>query len=237
MAVLVVEVEDPGNFSTIMTRSKLKKFEAMKTFANVYTPVTDGQKDIAAWNTQNLPVTLELACGTGAYTVQMAQRFPEKFFIGMDIKGARMWTGANLALQEQLPNVMFIRTQIERLAEILPQASVSEIWITFPDPFLAKGKAKKRLTSPRFLELYRQVLVPGGKVHLKTDSAELYAYSLESIPEFSVDGAAPFELEETVENVYIQNPPNELLTTIQTTYEKSHLKEGRTIRYLRAGLR
>lgn len=217
-----------------MSRSKLHKFEAVKNAPNCYTPHEQGKKAISEWNTLGLPVVLELACGTGAYTVEMARRFPEKFFIGMDIKGARIWTGAKEALEEQLSNVLFIRSQIEKLTEIFEPSSLSEIWITFPDPFLAKGKEKKRLTSPRFLNLYTQVLQKGGKVHLKTDSVELFEYSKESIPTFAQGDKHPFVMESIIENVYTDADVPEFLTSIQTTYEKSHLKEGRLIRYLRA---
>ena len=223
------------SFHHPMSRRKLQKFAAFIAYDNCYTPHEDGKKPITTWNTKGRPVILELACGTGAYTVELARRFPEYFVIGMDIKGSRMWTGAKEALDEKLDNAMFIRTHIENLADILEPASVDEIWITFADPFLAKGKEKKRLTSPRFLGLYTRVLKPGGIVHLKTDSVELFEYSLETIPTFEQEKKLQFVLEEVIQNVY-KDPAPEILTSIQTTYEKRHLAEGRVIRYLRAKL-
>lgn len=218
-----------------MTRRKLQKFAAFQGYANTYTPHEDGQKSISTWNTHDLPIIVELACGTGAYTVELAKRHPDHFFIGIDIKGARMWTGAKQALDEQLSNVMFIRMQIEKLAEIVEPQSIEEIWITFADPFLAKGKAKKRLTSPRFLAIYEKILKKNGHVHLKTDSEELFTYSLETIPEFPTIKEPRFALTRVIHNVYTEPAPA-VLTEIQTTYEKSHLAEGRTIRYLEATL-
>lgn len=217
-----------------MSRRKLQKFAAFAGFANTYTPADDGAIPISHWNTRNLPVTLELASGTGAYTVEMARRYPDRFFIGMDIKGSRMWKGAERALTEGLHNVLFIRTQIERLDDLLEENSISDIWITFADPFLAKGKERKRLTYKRFLKMYARCMQAGGKLHLKTDSIELFEYSLESIPAFEEEGVAPFSLTCVIQNVYTEQEVPDILTSIQTTYEISHLKEGRTIRYLQA---
>lgn len=219
-----------------MSRNKLQKFAGFKEAPNTWTPHEDGKRDIAEWNTRGLPIILELACGTGAYTVELARRYPDIFFIGIDIKGSRMWTGAHQTQTDGLHNVMFIRMEIEKLTEFLQPHTISEIWITFADPFLAKGKEKKRLTSPRFLGLYTEMLLPGGLVHLKTDSVELFEYSKETIPTFTKNQKTPFILERVIENVYTEADVPEILTSIQTTYEKSHLKEGRTIRYLQAKL-
>lgn len=217
-----------------MARRKLQQFADFAAFSNTYTPHEDGKIPITHWNTRNLPITLELASGTGAYTVEMARRNPDKFFIGIDIKGSRMWTGANIALQENLTNVLFIRMQIEQLMDIFSEDSLSDIWITFADPFLPEGKERKRLTFKRFLKMYLKCMKADGNLHLKTDSIELFEYSKESITSYEEEGQHPFVLTQVIENVYTEEDVPEILTSIQTTYELSHLKDGRTIRYLRA---
>lgn len=217
-----------------MSRSKLRKFEEFLHFPNTYTPWEEDKKTLDHWNTKHLPVTLELAAGTGAYTVALAERFPKRFFVGVDIKGARMWTGAKAALDKGLTNVLFLRSSIERLAEFFPPQAVEEIWITFADPFLAKGQAKKRLTSERFLQLYADILLPGGCLHLKTDSQPLFAFSEETLNTWVRPDGTRFVIEKHLPDVYHMSEPPALLTEIQTTYEKKHLAEGRTISYLQA---
>ena len=123
------------------------------------------------------PVILELACGKGEYAVGLGQLYPQKNFVGIDQKGNRIWVGAKKALQDNLINVGFLRTKIDQVAEYFSKDEVAEIWITFPDPQLRFSKAKKRLTHPKFLRLYQQFLVPGGLIHIKTDSPELYAFT------------------------------------------------------------
>jgi len=123
------------------------------------------------------PVILELACGKGEYAVGLGQLYPQKNFVGIDQKGNRIWVGAKKALQDNLINVGFLRTKIDQVAEYFSKDEVAEIWITFPDPQLRFSKAKKRLTHPKFLRLYQQFLVPGGLIHVKTDSPELYAFT------------------------------------------------------------
>ena len=119
------------------------------------------------------PITLELACGKGEYTIGLAELYPQRNFIGVDLKGNRIWVGAKKALQNNLHNVAFLRTEIDQVNEYFAKNEVAEIWITFPDPQLRLSKAKKRLTHPKFLRLYQQFLVPGGLIHLKTDSPEI----------------------------------------------------------------
>jgi len=203
-------------------RQKLKHFEDLKGWEHVLEP---------RWDTKGLPgtwgerVVLELACGGGDYTVALAQRFPDATLVGVDIKGARLWHGASKGLELGLWNLRFLRIQIEDLHRYFAPAEVDEIWITFPDPHPTKGTAKKRLSSPRFLEVYRQLLKPGGCVHLKTDNAALFDYSRETF------AAAGFEAVRIVPDVYEAGFLDPLLQEVQTAYEKKYLKEGRTIRY------
>ena len=128
-------------------------------------------------------IILELACGKGEYCIAMAQLFPAKNFLGMDVKGARIWRGATEAERLQLKNVAYIRAYIDHIGDYFAAGEIDEIWITFPDPYLSKSKAKKRLTSPVFLNRYRNILKPGGIVHLKTDDDQLYAFTLQTIHE------------------------------------------------------
>jgi len=160
-----------------MAQKKLQRFEDLKTFPNVL----EYPKNMAGkWNEffkNDHPITLELACGKGEYALGLGQLYPQKNFIGIDQKGNRIWVGAKKALQNELSNVAFLRTQIDQVAEYFAKDEVTEIWITFPDPQLRKSKAKKRLTHPKFLRLYQQFIIPGGLIHLKTDSPELYDFT------------------------------------------------------------
>ncbi len=167
-----------------------------------------------------------MACGKGDYAVALAQRHPQRNFIGVDIKGARLWVGATRALELGLANAGFVRTAIEQLEDFFAPAEIAEIWMTFPDPHPAFGKRKKRLTSPRFLNLYRKFLQPGGIVHLKTDSELLYEYTLLTLEE---EGAAVLE---NLPDIYAREADADLVE-IRTTYEQRHLKEGKTIKYVR----
>lgn len=207
-----------------MGQKKLIRFEEIKTFSNV---LIYPQHMHGKWQEhfgRSGAITLELACGKGDYTLELARRFPEENFIGVDIKGNRIWSGARTALDEGLGNVAFLRTSIDRLDSYFLPAEVKEIWITFPDPFLRASKAGKRLTHPRFLHLYHRVLQPGGLIHLKTDSPELYAFTREVIAENNCS------LLKDIADVH-GTDSGELLG-IKTFYEKMHLENGRTIRYL-----
>jgi tRNA (guanine-N7-)-methyltransferase len=160
-----------------MGQKKLLRFEAIKSFPNVmqYPEGMAGNwKDF--FKNAN-PLTLELACGKGEYAVQLAMMHPARNFIGVDLKGNRLYIGARKCLEGNINNAAFLRTQIDKIANYFNAAEVSEIWITFPDPQLRKSKAKKRLTHPRFLRLYQQVLIPGSNIHLKTDSPDLYDFT------------------------------------------------------------
>lgn len=216
-----------------MTRKKLQHFAQMKTFPNVFEEgfPSDPTFMKGKWLTHfqnDHPLVLELACGRGTHTVALAERFSEKNFIGMDIKGSRLWHGCTAALERNVPNVAFVRGRIENLIAIFDPGEVDELWVTFPDPHPREGKAVKRLTSPRFLKLYRTILKPGGTLHFKTDHGPLFEYSLESLT------AEKWQVEEVIRDIYHAPKVDLVLTELQTTYEQRHLALGRTIHYLKA---
>lgn len=216
-----------------MGKDKLKRFVDVARFKNVF-EYTDFQgslhsKPKGKWHKEIFknenPIVLELACGKGEYTVNLARKFPEKNFVGIDKKGWRLWKGAKTALEEPLHNVHFIRMFIDHLDEYFGKTEVDEIWITFPDPYLRDSHSSKRLTSPKFLEIYRKVLKPEGVIHLKTDSDELYEFTQQVVKS---ENCRPVV---QVDNVYLEKPDDPVLT-IRTYYEKKHLQEGKTIHYI-----
>ncbi len=162
-----------------MGQKKLIRFEAIKDFKNVFEYPQDKKREWAAYFKNQNPITLELACGKGEYTIGLAQMYPERNFIGVDLKGNRIWKGASIALSKGLENVAFLRTQIDKIQDYFDQEKdgVDEIWITFPDPQLRNGKMRKRLTHPKFLRMYQQILKPNGTLHLKTDSPVLFNFT------------------------------------------------------------
>ena len=170
-------------------------------------------------------LVVELGCGKGAYTVGLAQQFPDQNFVGVDIKGARLWAGSTAALAHQLSNVAFLRTKIEQLGQFFAPGEVSEFYLPFPDPRPRDRDAKRRLTSPRFLALYRQLLQPGGRVHLKTDDKALFTYTLEVLNTQAI-----------TDLVYTEDLYRSTWLTahhgIQTAYEQQFLAQGATIKYL-----
>ena len=172
------------------------------------------------------PVVLELACGKGEYTVNLARMFPEKNFIGIDYKGNRIWRGAKTAIEDGVANVAFIRMQIETLTEFFAPGEVDEIWITFPDPQPQLSREKKRLTSPRFLNMYQIVLKPGGAINLKTDNDGFYGYSADKVEELKL------KLHIKTEDLYHSEYADEVLS-IKTYYEKKYLKDNKNINYLK----
>lgn len=209
-------------------RSKLERFLELRAFPNAFEKearILKGRWSFEYFQNDH-PLILELACGKGEYTLNLARRYPEINFIGIDIKGARLWKGAKTALEEGLKNVAFIRDYIENLTEYFARNEVDEIWITFPEPHPKKSKADKRLTSPRFLALYCQILKPEGMVHLKTDDPGLYEYTLETLK------SGYGKILTAIPDLYNGQPLNDLLT-IKTTYEQLHLEAGKKIRYLR----
>ena len=209
-----------------MGQKKLIRFAELNTFPNVL-QYPEGIK--GKWNgffKNNNPITLELACGKGEYAVGLGQLYPDKNFIGVDQKGNRIWVGAKKALQQQLGNVAFLRIQIDRLNEYFDTNEVNEIWITFPDPQLRTGKSKKRLTHPKFLRLYKQILVPGGFIHLKTDSPDLYRFTKQVIDRYNC------VLKEDIDDVYKDNSISDDLT-IKTHYESLDIAGSNRIHYLK----
>lgn len=206
-----------------MGQKKLVRFAAIKEFRNVF-EYPEGMK--GKWQEHfgnKNPITLELACGKGEYSIGLGREHKDRNFIGVDIKGNRIFIGAKKALAEGLSNVAFLRTQIQQLPEYFNYNEVDEIWIVFPDPFL--NKAKNRLTHPRFLREYQQVLKPGGRINLKTDSEELYRFTQEVIQE---QGCI---VHTDIADIYGKGLATGPLA-IQTFYEGMHLAEGRTIYYI-----
>jgi tRNA (guanine-N7-)-methyltransferase len=208
-----------------MAQKKLYRFAQIKSFPNVleYPENMKGE-----WNTffkNNQPIVLELACGRGEYTIGLAGMFPHQNFIGVDVKGNRMYIGAKQALDTGLHNAAFLRTQIEMIASYFAPGEVDEIWITFPDPQLRLSKAKKRLTHPRFLRLYQQILKPGGRIHLKTDSPDLFRFTL------TVARLYDLQLHQVMDNVYADAQRNPVLN-IQTHYEKMDIAQSRRTHYI-----
>lgn len=208
-----------------MGQKKLVRFAAIETYPNVL----QYPKDTAGnWNSffkNNHPITLELACGKGEYSTNLGREHKDRNFIGVDIKGNRIYIGAKTALKEGLDNVAFLRIQIGQISEYFAPSEVDSIWILFADPFLRESKAKNRLTHVRFLHQYQQILKPGGVINLKTDSKELYDFTLETIAE---QGCT---IQENIADIYGQGKATGPLA-IQTFYEKMHLAEGRTIYYV-----
>jgi len=210
-------------------KDKLRRFAEVNTFNNVL-QLDAGKPFKGNWSAgffkNNNPVVLELACGKGEYTVNLARLFPDKNFIGIDYKGNRIWRGAKTALEEGVSNVGFLRIQIETILDYFAPAEVDEIWITFPDPQPQLSREKKRLTSPRFLEKYKQILKPGGFVNLKTDNDGLHAYTTEKIEE------AGIKLHKKTEDLYHSEHADEVLS-IKTYYEKKYQEENKNINYLK----
>src|SRR5690606_8020527 len=212
-------------------------FSENKTFENVFQPtraeMVSGFELKGIWNKEVFqnenPIVLELGCGKGEYTVALAEKFPDKNFIGIDIKGARFWRGAKTAVETGMNNVAFLRTQIELIDYAFGENEVSEIWITFPDPQIKFRRTKHRLTHPEFLQKYHQVLNENGIVHLKTDSEFLYGYT---------HGIIQMEEHEVlITNHNIYNPDNHEIphevTSVQTFYEQKFLNENKNITYIR----
>ena len=208
-----------------MGQKKLVRFRAIETFSNVLQNPENANGRWHEYFQNNNHITLELACGKGEYSVNLGRQHKDRNFIGVDIKGNRIFIGAKTALEEGLKNVAFMRAQIGQITRYFDPGEVTDIWIIFPDPFLREGKTKNRLTHPRFLSLYQQILKPGARIHLKTDSKELYDFTLETITEQECT------IHENIADIYGQGKATGALG-IQTFYEKMHLAEGRTIYYV-----
>jgi len=213
-------------------KDKLKRFAEVATFGNVV-QLDAGKPFKGKWSTDffknNNPVVLELACGKGEYTVNLARLFPQRNFVGIDYKGNRIWRGAKTALEDGVTNVGFLRIQIENILDYFGHQEVDEIWITFPDPQPQLSREKKRLTSPQFLEKYRPILKPGGIIHLKTDNDALHAYTAEKIAVHAL------QLHAKTEDLYNSDYADEVLS-IKTYYEKKYLLKNKNINYLKFSL-
>ncbi len=212
-----------------MGQKKLLRFAQVKEMHNVFEyPTNIAGTWHEKFNNQN-ELILELACGRGEYTVGLAKLYPNKNFLGVDVKGNRMYLGAKKAVDTPLHNAMFLRTQIEMLPDYFIQNEVDEIWITFPDPQLRTSRAKKRLTHPRFLRCYQKVLKKNGIIHLKTDSPNLYKFTLQVIEMYGLT------LLMSCDDVYAQSKIDERLQ-IKTHYESLDIAQSNKIFYLQFSL-
>jgi tRNA (guanine-N7-)-methyltransferase len=218
------------------SKNKLKRFRENETFSNVYQPTREelvngdfklkGNWRTAAFKNDN-PLVLELGCGKGEYSVALAQKFPNKNFIGIDIKGARFWRGAKTVIEENIPNAAFLRAQIELIDHAFAKGEVDEIWITFPDPQIKYQRTKHRMTNAEFLKRYKHILKPEGVVNLKTDSEFMHGYTLGLLH------GAGHEVLYANHNVYKQEGSPEEVTSIQTYYESLYLEQNKPITYIR----
>jgi len=224
-----------------MGKNKAARFRENTILPNVIQPTRDqainGFEHKGKWKEffgNDNPIVLELGCGKGEYSVGLANAFPDKNFIGVDIKGARFWFGAKEAIEKNLNNVAFLRTQIELIDNLFAENEVSEIWITFPDPQIKYRRTKHRLTNPEFLAMYRRILKPGGIIHLKTDSEYLHGYTLGLLQglgheiltaHHDIYGAAEYQ------------PDTPLLKDIRTYYEELFSAKGKTITYIKFKLK
>jgi tRNA (guanine-N7-)-methyltransferase len=218
------------------SKNKLKRFKENETFNNVFQPSREevvgdlfplrGKWSADFFKNEN-PIVIELGCGKGEYSVGLAEKYPNKNFIGIDIKGARFWRGAKTAVETGLHNVAFIRTQIELINHIFTENEVDEIWITFPDPQIKYKRTKHRMTNSEFLQLYKKILKKEGVVNLKTDSEFMHGYTL---------GLLHGEGHEVLyanHNVYVNEGSPEEVTAFQTFYEKQYLEINKAITYIR----
>jgi tRNA (guanine-N7-)-methyltransferase len=209
-----------------MGQKKLIRFEAIKSFPNVlqYPEGMAGKWKDLYQNEHGL--TLELACGKGEYTVGLARMYPERNFLGVDLKGNRIYIGAKKCLEEGLTNAAFLRTKIDQIATYFAPGEVAEIWLTFPDPQLRKSRARRRLTHPKFLRLYQHILVPGGRIHLKTDSPVLYTFTKWVIE------LCGLPLLEDSDNIYSGGDPLKAELKIKTHYEGLDIARSSRVHYL-----
>lgn len=219
-----------------MAKRKLKKFAEVNTFNNCFFLSYENSKNEGLplkgkWHKEyfknNNPIVLELGCGKGEYTVGLAQRYPDKNFVGVDIKGNRIWTGAKTAVENKMNNVAFIRTRIDYIDSCFANDEVDEIWITFPDPQPQKTRTRNRLTNMMFINRYKNIIKKDGRIHLKTDNEPFYDYTKEVVTENKL------RLIDATNNLYEDTTSrDESLTTIKTYYEKKFSDLGFKICYL-----
>ena len=212
-----------------MGHKKLIRFEEINSFPNVLQFPSNMAGSWGRHFNNTNPIVLELACGKGEYAIGLGDQNPQKNFIGVDLKGNRIWVGAKKALSSQLSNVAFLRTRIDQVNEYFQKDEVAEIWITFPDPQLRMSKSRKRLTHPKFLRLYKQFLVPGGFIHLKTDSPLLYEFTKEVITLYDCI------LHEDLNDVHKMEEVTKELS-IKTHYESLDIAGKNRVHYLRFSL-
>jgi tRNA (guanine-N7-)-methyltransferase len=208
-------------------KDKLRKFAEYKLLPNCFEfpfHLKSNWKQTVFQNTN--PMVLELGCGKGEYTVALSGAFPEKNFVGIDVKSNRMWKGAKIATELARKNVAFCRLIIEKIEDVFADNEVDEIWITFPDPFPKDRHEKYRLTGKQFLKRYHQILKPGGTVHFKTDDDKLFEYTVEVLAQQKI------QLASIERNVYESNNVDLYVKDIRTHYEKLFAAQGRTIKYL-----
>ena len=225
-----------------MGKNKLARFAENKTLPNVIQPTRaealEGFRLKGRWQSEyfknNNPIVLELGCGKGEYTVNMAKAFPDKNFIGIDIKGARFWFGAKEAVSSKMDNVAFLRTQIELIDYFFDKDEISEIWITFPDPQIKYRRTKHRLTNPEFLNLYKKILKKDAVIHLKTDSEFLHGYTLGLLQGL---GHEIISAHHDIYGAPEYDPETPLLREIKTYYESLFSAKGKTITYIKFRLK
>lgn len=216
-----------------MGKNKLRRFAELETMERVFQPGTSHENTDyelkGSWAKEVFknqhPIVLELGCGRGEYTVNMAKQFPEKNFIGIDKKGARLWRGAKTSNEEKILNTAFLRIQITQLMLFFAPLEISEIWITFPDPQPQSTRENTRMTSTRFLEMYKELVGTNGIVHLKTDNVPLFDYTVGKVNDFNV------KIHHCTHDLYHSGIADEILS-IKTTYEKIYLDKGMNICYL-----
>ncbi|GEO20126.1 tRNA (guanosine(46)-N7)-methyltransferase TrmB [Cyclobacterium qasimii] len=219
-----------------MGRNKLERFRQIEENTNVIQPGKESFEKIKGnWKADQFqneaPMVVELACGRGEFTVGQARVEPNKNFVGVDIKGGRIWKGSTIAIAEGLQNVAFLRAQIELIEESFDEGEIDELWITFPDPRPKDREERKRLTSPKFLERYKKIMTPKGHVHFKTDNTGLYEYT--------------FELFENRDDIVIFKNTRDFYQSewkddhhgIMTRYEKMFMEKGETIKYIEFGFK
>ncbi|GIV26744.1 MAG: tRNA (guanine-N(7)-)-methyltransferase [Bacteroidia bacterium] len=222
---------------------KSEKFRQFKTFSNCFTYLFDDyilenktMELFGKWKTEYFknanPIIIEIGCGRGEYTVGLAEKYPDKNFIGIDFKSNRMWTGAKQAMEKKLNNVAFVRTKVEFLDKVFAFSEVNEIWITFPDPQEQKSREKKRLTHPRFLEHYKKFLVPNGTIHLKTDNHKFFEYTLEVLKSRDIQPElVSFDLYKENGSIFSE------VKNIKTYYEQLFYEKGHSIKYCKFNLK
>ncbi|KEZ92763.1 tRNA (guanosine(46)-N7)-methyltransferase TrmB [Nonlabens ulvanivorans] len=220
------------------SKNKLKRFNENETFDNVIQPTREEMTTAFEWKGKwatffknDNPITLELGCGKGEYTIDLARKYPNRNFIGVDIKGARFWRGAKTAIEEGLTNVAFLRTQIELVEYAFGKNEIDEIWITFPDPQIKYKRTKHRMTNPEFLSKYKNILVEGGFINLKTDSEFMHGYTLGLLQGLGEDIVFAHH------DIYTHTEAPEEVVSTQTFYEKQYLEQGKAITYLKFRLR